>query len=570
MKKFGLNFPLAIAAGIFCVLLGCSANVFAQRNALDTFTITNARIVTVSGADIERGTIIVRDGLIFAVGANLQVPADSRVIDGTGLTVYPGFVDAHSNLGIAAPRPQTGAPGAPGAPVAAQQQQQQPNQAVSNSIYPVGFQPEISAADLIRPSDTAFETARNNGFTTALTVPRERIFVGQSALINLAGDNASIAIVRAPVALHVALVPLQTGTYPTSLMGTFSALRQVFLDAQNLQDEQKNYEKNPRGLRRPESNKSLEALFPLINRQIPVVMQADTEREILRALDLAREFNLRAMISGGGEAHKVAERLRTQDVPVLLSLNFPKRTTTASPEADPESMEILRLRVETPKTAGRLAQAKVRFAFQSGGMTNLADFWSNAGKAVENGLSRSDALRAMTLSAAGIFGVDNRMGSIETGKIANLTVTRGDVFDKNRTFTHVFIDGKMFEIKQTPRPPAGTGAPGTTPPGTAPAAGLPNLTGNWALTVEIPNQSTPVTLNLTQQENRLTGNMVSPFGTSEITRGEVTAEGFRFVTVVTMGETIDVTFTGTVRGNQMTGTATTPQGTVPFSGTRNP
>src|SRR5256885_12480279 len=115
-----------------------------------------------------------------------------------------------------------------------------------------------------------------------------------------------------------------------------------------------------------------------------------------RALDLAKEFNLRLIIAGGQEAWKLADRLKAPDVPVLLSLNFPKRTTAISPEADPETMEVLRMRAETPKGAARLAQAGVKFGFQSGGGTSLTDFFLNAGKAVENGLSKGAAIRAMT------------------------------------------------------------------------------------------------------------------------------------------------------------------------------
>lgn len=535
----------------------------------DSFAISNARIVTGTGADIERGNVIVRDGLIFAVGANLQIPVDLRVIDGSGLTVYPGFFDAASSAGIAgqqragAGQPGGGQPffGQPPAPAPAQ----------SNSAYPAGMQPETAAADLIRTSDSSFETARNNGFTTALVVPRERVVQGQSALVNLAGGSAADAIIKAPVALHVAFQPLQTGQYPTALLGTFSALRQMFLDAQQLQAAQRVYERNPQGIRRPDQNKSLQALFPVLNGEMPVVFQAETEREILRALSFAGEFKLKAIIAGGAEAGKLAAQLKAQNVPVLLSLNFPKRTAAASPEGEPEAMSVLRYRVETPKTAARLAAAGVRFAFQSGGVTNLADFWANANRAVENGLSKPDAIRAMTANAASIFGVADRMGTVEAGKIANLTVTRGDIFDKNRQFTHVFVDGRMFEIRQSSRPAAASSpGAGTTGGGAAPVAGAATAAGNWNMTIEIPGQTVQATLNLQQQGNQLSGTLQSPFGNSQITNGEITAEGFRFVTRVTVGEQIDVVFTGRITGNQMTGTAATPQGMLNFTGTRNP
>jgi hypothetical protein len=275
------------------------------------------------------------------------------------------------------------------------------------------------------------------------------------------------------------------------------------------------------------------------------------------------------MISGGAESYKVADRLRTQNVPVLLSLNFPKRTTSASTEADPESMEMLRYRVETPKTATRLAQAKVRFAFQSGGLTNLSDFWANANRAIENGLGKGDALRAMTAYPADIFGVTNQLGSIDAGKIANLTVTRGDLFDKNRAFTHIIVDGRMFEIKQPTRPAVPAG--GTQTATTGQAGAVMNLAGAWTLNFQIGGQQLQAVLNLTQQGNQLSGNLqTQQFGNADVQRGEVTADGFRFVVRLSIGENADVVFEGKATGNQMSGTANAPQGSVPFSGTKTP
>ncbi len=137
-----------------------------------------------------------------------------------------------------------------------------------------------------------------------------------------------------------------------------------------------------------------------------MVMLANSEREITRALDLADEFKLSLIIAGGREADRVADRLAKQNVPVLLSLNLPRRTTAAMPEADPEPLRVLRERVEAQQTAGKLAKAGVRFAFQSGSMTNISDLLVNAGRTIENGLQAADALRAFTIWPAEILGVE--------------------------------------------------------------------------------------------------------------------------------------------------------------------
>jgi imidazolonepropionase-like amidohydrolase len=565
MKNFTLRFVVAVFA-----LAACGLSAQAQTRSLETFAITNARIVTGTNSTIERGSIVVRNGLIESVGENVKVPADARVIDGTGLTVYPGFIDAGSNFGLQVATPPTRTPGQGGA---GQFQQAQTAPPQTNSNFPNGLQPETSAADQLKAGDAQFETARASGFTTALTVSRDGVFNGQSALINLAGDSVSEMIVAAPIAQHFTFRTIGGGVYPTSLMGTFSAFRQMMLDAQRLQNIRKMYDANPRGIQRPAADKSLEALFPVLTRDMPVVFNANSEREIIRVVDLAKEFNIKAIISGGQEAWKVADRLKAANIPVLLSLNFPKRTAAASPDADPDSLEVLRTRVETPKGAARLASAGVKFAFQDGGLTNLADFWTNAGKAVENGLPKDAAIRAMTLGAAEIFGVDNRLGSLEKGKIANLVVSRGEIFAKDKFISHVFIDGKLFEQK-APALPRGTQGPGGMTPGatTRPGgAAFANVNGAWSVTVEIPNQPIPATFNLVQDGRNLTGNLQFQNSTVQLRDGEVTSDGFKFsATVEFAGNSTEIVVTGKVSGNQMNGTLTSTSGAVPFSGTRNP
>jgi len=554
MKIQILRFTFALLA-----IFSFSFIVGAQSRT-DVYAITNARIVTVSGRTLERGTIVVRNGLIEAVGETVRVPADAQTIDGAGMTVYPGFFDAMTNLGIAAPaapRPQ-----GQQAAQTTQPQQQQPA-AQSNSNYADGLRPEETAQKQLRAGEAQFETQRNAGFTTALTVPRGGIFQGQSAVINLAGDSASGMIIRAPFAQHVTFTTLGGGTYPTSLMGTFSALRQMFLDAQRMQEYRKVFAANPRGVRRPDADASLDALLPVINRAMPIVFNANSEREIIRALDLAQEFNLMAIIAGGQEAWKVADRLKKQNVPVLLSLDFPKRTAIASAEADPEPLEILRLRAEAPQNAARLAKAGVKFAFQSGSMRNISDFFPNANKAIESGLSRDAAIRAMTLSPAEIFGVENQLGSIETGKIANLVVSKGDVFAKDKQLTHVFVDGRLFEPKREERRPA--------QPGAATSGAAANISGNYDITIEIPGQPTQGTLSLTQQGNILTGSLQTQYGTSNIRDGRISPDGFTFQSTVDFaGTTMEINVNGRITGDKISGTINTTQGAVPYSGTKIP
>ncbi|HEX5889618.1 MAG TPA: amidohydrolase family protein [Pyrinomonadaceae bacterium] len=546
--------PLTVALTITLatlVSIGFVSRAGAQRSAIDTYAITNARIVTVSGATLDRGTVVIRNGLIAAVGANVNAPSDARIIDGNGLTVYPGLIDSYTNLALpeVAPSPSPGGGGGGGGFFAAPPR---PSPGGPNSTQPPGLQPEVLVEDVIRPGGNEIESSRSIGITTALTSPRTGIWMGQSALINLAGDTPQEMIVRSPVAMHVGFTPLR-GAYPGSLLGVFATLRQMMLDAQRYRDSIAMYERSPRGMRRPEMDRSLAALVPVVDGRMPVVMLANSEREIARALDLGAEFKLKLIIAGGREADRLADRLAKQNVPVLLSLNLPRRTTAAIPEADPEPMRVLRERVAAQQTAGKLAKAGVRFAFQSGSLTNISDLLANANRTIENGLSATDALRAFTIWPATIFGVENQLGSIETGKIANLVVTRGELFDRNRSIVNVFIDGRPVDLR-----PA-TGGPG----------GRNVLSGTWHLNINLGQSERAATLNLTQEGERLSGSIAGSLGTGEISNASMTGGEVRFTVPLEIeGQTKEATFTGTLAGDQIRG-AVNVVGLAPGSFTAN-
>lgn len=539
------------------VSVGAQIGVQRERNTPNVYAITNARIITVAGPAIDRGTVVVRNGVITGVGATVQVPGDARVIDGNGLTVYPGLIDANSSLGLAGDAAAAAAAAAAGRGGRGAGRGAAPAQAgtptgAPNSLHPIGLQPELTAVDLVHPDPEAFAGPQSAGITAVQSAPATGIFRGLAAVVNLGGSSAQAMIVKAPVAEHIGFTPQRGGGYPNSLLGVFSALRQMLLDAQHYGAEQAAYAKNPRGMHRPEIDPSLDALQPVLARQMPVVMEASSQREIERALDLAKEFNIRPIIAGGEEADKVAARLKAENVPVLISLNFPRRPQ-ASPDADPEPIRVLRARVDAPKLAGKLAQAGVKFAFEDGGLTNWADFLANAGRTSEGGLSAEQTIRALTLSPAEILGVSDRLGTIETGKIANLTITRGDLFTGH--VTQVFVDGTPIEA----RAPANANAAGSVAGGT------------WTITVTSDEGEKSVTLALQQVGDQLRGTIQGALGSSQISNGSIGANGeLQFTASVTMAAgTEEARFSGTVAGNVMRGTVAVvghPQGT--FIGTR--
>ena len=400
----------------------------ARLDSPNTYAIKDAQIVVSAGKTIAKGTVVIRNGLITDVGDNVKIPADARIIDGAGMIVHPGLIDCYTNLGFQTaptPTPTPGTGGGGNRQAAIQAAAQTTPQAQQDAAH---GDPSEEAAEQVKPGGASVEDERNVGVTTALTSSRQGIFAGQSALINLAGDDAAKIVVRAPVALTVQFSTGRFfgGGYPGSLMGTVAFIRQTFYDAIHYRDEVERYNKIKRGVARPENDKKLAALQPALRGDLPVLFIANTDSDIRRALMIADEFKLKPMIAGALYGYRMASTLKAKNVPVVLSVDFPQRPTDL-PDDEEEPLRVLRDRAETPKGAAMLAQAGVKFAFTSGSL-RPADFLNSVRRAVENGLPKEEALKALTSNAAELFGVSEQLGTIETGKIANLVMMSGELW----------------------------------------------------------------------------------------------------------------------------------------------
>jgi imidazolonepropionase-like amidohydrolase len=442
MKRAFL-FACAIAAATLAV----------RADAPNVFAIRGARIVTAAGAPLDSGTVVIRGGRIDAVGASAAVPADAEVIDGKGLTVYPGLIDLGNTRAADQPIPQT----PQNARTSAELERWKRTQILK---------PQARAADAVKVDESDLVKIAAAGITSVLAVPSGDVITGQSALVNVAAapDDPQIGnivegrrgllVVRTPVALHVSFPdrPRAGGNaYPESLMGVIAFVRQSFLDAQH-------YAAAHQGAVKPQvgEDPALDAMLPAIERRIPVAFQANEAREILRALRLAKELKLDPIVTGALEANEVAADLKAQNARVIYSLNYPQRPKALAPEAE-ESIHTLRERADAPKAPGELAKAGIAFGFESAGLNDPRDFVRNAAKAVKAGLAEDAAIRALTIGAATIAGVADRLGSIEKGKLANLIVTDGNLFDEKTKVTKVFVNGRAVSLEEAPPPAAGRG-----------------------------------------------------------------------------------------------------------------
>jgi len=433
------------------ILLFCAWAGVLEAGPPSAYAIRGARVVTVSGPVLERGTILIRDGLIRDVGANMAIPADAWVIEGQGLTVYPGLIDALSTLGI--PESTGAAPSTsrsmavrttPGLPSPAPTPEPVPEEAAAPARGPEERALNASwvlAADLISPADRRLEPARNAGFTTAVTFPPRGIFAGRGAVIALAGEKAGQMVISSPAGLYVTFSSGGfTGGFPGSLMGVLAYIRQSFLDARHYRLSREFHARHPAGNKRPAYDRGLEGLLDAPR----VLLPASRAVEVDRVLRFAAELKVTPVLYGGHEAYRAAGLLSKSGTPLLVSLKWPEGSRDADPDLV-ESYRTLELRERAPSTPAALVKERVRFAFYCDGISSRRDFVRAVRRAIDAGLSQADAVRAFTLSAAEIYGVADRLGSIEKDKIANLVVTDGELFQEKTKVKHVFVDGAKYE-----------------------------------------------------------------------------------------------------------------------------
>jgi len=450
------------------------------------YAITNARIVTAAGPVIDKGTVVMREGIIEDLGAAVTAPADALLVDGTGLVVYPGMIDMSNSSVVEVRTTTTQAP--PAAPAAGGRGRgavvatpdsvtwaDQEREARARYLHP-----DVDAASLVELDGDDVRRLAAAGITTALAVPSQGIIRGQSALVNLTAppdpaETSALAtyrrgavVVRSPVAQHVVFATGGQGGggggYPGALLGVIAFARQSFYDAQ--------WQKEARAF--ADRNKSsvfggfepaLDALAPALERKVPVAFEASEQREILRALAFAKEFNLDPIIVGGAEAGSVIDDLKAAKAAVIVSANFQAAGTPAGRgggggrgggDAD-TPVRITRMRQNAAKVPAALEKAGIPFAFTVGGLQSPAEFVRSVARTVkEGGLAEESALKALTINAARLAGAAERLGTIEKGKMANVIVTDGNLFDASR-IRHVFVAGWPVDIEAAAQAPAGRG-----------------------------------------------------------------------------------------------------------------
>jgi imidazolonepropionase-like amidohydrolase len=541
-ERLGLFALVTLMANLFAAI-----PLFGQAGEPRDFAIRGAKVVPVSSPPIENATVLVSRGIIIGVGRDISIPPDFWVIEGKGMAVYPGLIDSFTDVGLVQPAPAAGAGSTPTEPNARPPISRGPEDRPATT-------PWRNAADEINPTDPRVESWRGSGFTTTISSPKTGMFPGQAAVLDLVGERAGDLVVKAPVAIPVSLTA--TGgfrSFPGSQMGAIAYVRQVWLDTGRSSQAEEDYEKN-RAVDRPRYDRTEASLVGALQKHQLVLLPGNSMLQIRRALQLSGEWNLRTAIYGGQMSYETAPEIAAKKIPVLVDLKWPEAEKDADPEATP-SLRVLRFRDRAPSSPAALEKAGVKFAFYSGAITTPKDLLPAVKKAIDAGLPPDAALRALTLSPAEIFGVAGVMGSIEKGKIANLVVTDGDLFDKKTKVKMVFVDGRKFEVREPLRP--------TEPP-------KGDLSGKWKLAFATPQGPEGATADLLMAtDGTLTGTLTSSRGVGTIFTGYVSENNFNFTLSLPIeGNITDVTFTGTFEGTSMKGSINALGYTFDFTGTK--
>ncbi len=388
--------------------------------------IRNARVHTLSSAGtLEHASVVMENGKVVAVGTSVRVPPGARVIEGRGLEVYPGMVNAWSNVGLT----------------------EIPAVEVTNDAAEQGqYKPQLLAFSAIHPESEHIPVARVNGITSCLSVPEGGIIAGQSVLLHLDGWTVDDMAILKSAGMVVTFPSLERprGRYPGAGFGRTA--RQTFAEIKRNYENQvkelsewlekaRHYAKARQAQPATPADRQLEALVPVVEGKSVVFLTADTARDIRNAVEFGKKERLRFVIHGGREANQVADVLKKEDVAVILDsiVELPVR------EDDPYDA-----RFTLPRD---LANAGVRFALTSPDSSEVRNLPYEAGFAEAYGVSHDQALRAVTLNPAEILGVADRLGSIEVGKVADLVVTDGDLLEIRTQVKNLFISGREVSLE---------------------------------------------------------------------------------------------------------------------------
>jgi imidazolonepropionase-like amidohydrolase len=461
-----------------------------------TYAITNATITQAPGRKITQATLVIKNGLISAVGKGIAVPADAIIIKGDSLNIYAGFIDGLSRVGVSKPKEEANRdrPKDPGNPT--------PEYA--------GITPEKDVRTALSPAEKSIDEIRALGFTTAQVVPYGNMLPGSAAVVLLGGKSVDEMILVGKTALFSELQGAQRA-YPSTVIGVMAKFRELYKQAMQAKNYELMYASNRSGLARPTSDHILEAFYPVIDKKMPVIFEADRYLETQRIMNLQNDLGFLLVLADVKEGWEAISKIKSANTKIFLSLDLPedkkddkKDSKDKKPEAKPEETTL------SPQEKEALEKRKAEFlalytgqaaAFQKAGVVfgfstlsaKAADVRVNLRRMIKEGLTEDQALAALTTNGAQLLGLSDRLGTIDNGKIANVVITDKPYFHEKANVRYVFVDGLMYKYdpKETPKADAGKF----------------DIVGTWTVSTNTPDGKTEETLTIKKEGKDFTGSV---------------------------------------------------------------
>ena len=542
----------AARAALLTLVLAPSATAqYTEPPPPAAYALEDVTLLRFDGSMAEGVTVVVRGPLVETVDTGAVAPDDARVLQGEGLRIYPGLVDAWGRVEADLPRP----------PDDQEVVEWDPTRLAQ------GFTPHLRIVDHLTATGASLEDRRAAGIVASGVFPTRGYAAGLGAVLLHRPDaehpRELVAVPEVGLSLSFQGSPV---AYPSTLFGVMADLRQRFADARRLGRLEEEYEESPSGLTRPPWDPDLAVLRRAAGAGLPVFFSAWRAEDIRRVLDLSAELGFSPVVVGGGEAWKVAERLAAADVPVLASLDVPEprhwepdEDAPGEPSADlrPRAARERERLVDLYANPGRLEEAGVRFALTSGG--GIADLRQGARRAVEYGLSEGAALAALTRSPAEILGI-GPAARVVPGWSATFIVTDGPLFDEGTRVLYTFVEGVLHEVERESA--AGSGEPPSV-----------DVSGRWTVVVEGADQGrVEYAMTLEQTGGRVTGTAEAPEGpTVRIQRGTVSGDELQLTLIIESGGVLgEAEATAVVEGDRMEGSGSGDFGDFELTARRGP
>lgn len=531
-----------------------------------TYAITNVNIIQAPGRKIDMGTILVKDGIIKAVGKTVSIPPEAIVIKADSMYVYAGFIDGLSRVGVIKPKEETN--------------RERPKDPGNPTNERAGITPQNDVRNELNPADKSLEELRSVGFTTAHVVPYGGMLPGNGSIILLGGSSADNMVLASKTAFYSELTSAQR-VYPSTIIGVMAKWRELYRQASLSKNYETLYASNRAGLERPTTDRVLEAFYPVIDKRQPVLFKSEKILDIQRVLTLQGDFGFSLMLADVKEGWDVTNKIKAANAKTFLSLDLPEakkevkegdkkegdkkddKKAKSAVELEKEALEKRKEEFTAKYTAQPAVFQKAGIAF---GFSSLSakpkDIPANLRRMIAAGLTEDQALAALTTTPAQLLGLSDRMGSIDNGKMANLVISDKSYFNEKAKVRYVFVDGQLYtlDVKEEKKGDK-NGAKAS-------------VQGNWSYSTETPQGTNTGKIKLKNADGTYSGTITSNMSDKETEIKNVTVDGNKlsFTFDFQMGSnTMAIEVNLTIDGTSFDGSMNVGSyGSFPMKGSKDP